>query len=383
MRSIGSSIGRNRCRLPLVSSKWTLSQHHGATATTTKRFVGMSKRDEDAETKEKRHRWKALYTQSMPRIPVETARIPFHHPSSSTSSILSSSSPLSLETTSARRWHSTPTVNDFSSTTSKFSSSDKSATPSSSTSKDPSTSSSSSPTFHNSDDKNIENNKNNNSTNIKPSMSDKLRSSLRDGKHNMDELRDTAASQLREFREHPRESAKHGARTVSAVFKKYGPVFVGTYASVYFSTLGLLFIGVQSGVLDPIVLFSWFGPEGASSQESTASTVHLVVDFMDNHSFTKPYSHIIERHPAFANLAVAWIAVKFTEPIRLAVALTITPRVSRFLGYTKEEQEPPQQQHPPDSSDAIATTTSTTTTNDKDNSMDKDNQSNPTHPPKA
>jgi hypothetical protein len=165
-------------------------------------------------------------------------------------------------------------------------------------------------------------------------MRQKLRTTLRDG---VDELRDSAATQLREFREHPRQSATQGAKTVSAMFKKYGPVFIGTYASLYFTFLGTLFVGINSGALDPVVLFSWLGQSGGS-QETTASTVQLVVDFMNNHDFTKPYSGMIEKHPAFANLAVAWIAIKFTEPVRLALALTLTPSVSRFLGYTKEEE---------------------------------------------
>jgi hypothetical protein len=29
---------------------------------------------------------------------------------------------------------------------------------------------------------------------------------------------------------------------------------------------------------------------------------------------------------------LAWIATKFTEPVRLAVTLAVTPRIARFLG---------------------------------------------------
>jgi Protein of unknown function (DUF1279) len=188
-----------------------------------------------------------------------------------------------------------------------------------------------------------------------PTMRQKLRTTLRDG---VDELRDSAATQLREFREHPRQSATQGAKTVSAMFQKYGPIFIGTYASLYFTFLGTLFVGVNSGVLDPVVLFSWLGQSGGESQETTASTVQLVVDFMNNHDFTKPYSGMIEKHPAFANLAVAWIAIKFTEPVRLALALTLTPSVSRFLGYTKEEDTVPERgADEPSSPDSPSSTT--------------------------
>jgi Protein of unknown function (DUF1279) len=156
----------------------------------------------------------------------------------------------------------------------------------------------------------------------------------------LQDSRTAAANEWKEFRAHPAQSAKEGAKTVSGMLRKYGPVFIGTYGCVYFTTLGLLFSGVQSGLLDPLVLFSWLGAssDAGGDAETAKSTVHLVVEWMEHHDITKPYAPTIEKHPAFANLAVAWIAVKFTEPVRLAVALTLTPRVSRFLGYTKETE---------------------------------------------
>jgi len=147
-----------------------------------------------------------------------------------------------------------------------------------------------------------------------------------------EDYRDSARTHYAEFKEHPRQTAREGAVSIGGMIQQYGPVFVGTYATVYLSTLGLLFAGVESGALDPVVLFQWLG----QSNES-ASTVQLVVDFMENHSFTRPYAHLIEKNPSVANLAVAWIAVKFTEPIRLAVSFAVTPRVARYLGYSKKD----------------------------------------------
>jgi len=139
----------------------------------------------------------------------------------------------------------------------------------------------------------------------------------------------------RDFREHPRESARQGAKTAGAMLKMYGPVFVGTYMTIYFVTLMSLWTGVESGVLDPVTVFSWMG-----HADDSKNTVHLVVEFMENHSITKPYAHVVENNPSFANLAVAWIAVKFTEPIRLAIALPLTPRVARYFGYGPKTQAP-------------------------------------------
>lgn len=39
--------------------------------------------------------------------------------------------------------------------------------------------------------------------------------------------------------------------------------------------------------------------------------------------------HVNSRTGSFL---LAWIATKFTEPLRLAVTLAITPRIARFLG---------------------------------------------------
>lgn len=147
------------------------------------------------------------------------------------------------------------------------------------------------------------------------------------------EMRDRAQAGYRYVRDHPKESAT----SFGIMLRRYGPVFIGTYLSVYFATLGSLFLMVESGIMDPAGLFDLFGHgtdgNGSGSEESR-NTVDLVVEFMRSHSFTSPYAGFVEKNPAVANLAVAWIAVKFTEPARLAVALSITPRVARTLGYS-------------------------------------------------
>lgn len=142
-------------------------------------------------------------------------------------------------------------------------------------------------------------------------------------------MRDNVSGHYTEFRQHPGESARKGAKTVGGMFRMYGPVFVGTYATIYVSTLGGLFAGVQSGALDPVALFGWLGQDTGDFHNS----VDLVVDFMQKHTFTEAYAPSVEKHPHLANLAVAWIATKFTEPIRLAVALPLTPRIARYFGY--------------------------------------------------
>jgi hypothetical protein len=116
------------------------------------------------------------------------------------------------------------------------------------------------------------------------------------------------------------------------MIQKYGMVFLGTYFVVYVSTLASLFAGIESGVLDPAYVMSW-----VSSDSDAKSTVAVVVEFMDHYSWTRPYKSYVQNNPEVANLGVAWIAVKFTEPIRFGTTVAIVPRLSRYLGYASTE----------------------------------------------
>jgi hypothetical protein len=150
--------------------------------------------------------------------------------------------------------------------------------------------------------------------------------------------RDGAREHYTNFRESPGASARQGAKTMGGMFRMYGPVFVGTYATIYVSTLGALYAGVQSGALDPVALFGWLGQDTGECH----NTVDLVVEFMQKYTFTEAYAPSVEKHPYLANLAVAWIATKFTEPIRLAVALPLTPQVAKYFEYVPKEPIEPE-----------------------------------------
>lgn len=160
-------------------------------------------------------------------------------------------------------------------------------------------------------------------------------------------MRDTARGRYRDFREHPGQSARDGAKTFGGMLQQYGPVFVGTYVGVYFATLGVLFLGVESGFLDPTGLFNMLGH---NDDGETKNTVKLVVDFMEQYELTAKYAHIVEKRPEVANLAVAWIAVKFTEPLRLATSLAITPRIARYFGVKPKVVESSDERDTPSAS---------------------------------
>uniref|UniRef100_A0A7S3DPB7 DUF1279 domain-containing protein n=1 Tax=Entomoneis paludosa TaxID=265537 RepID=A0A7S3DPB7_9STRA len=151
-------------------------------------------------------------------------------------------------------------------------------------------------------------------------------------------MRANARESIQQMRDNPGGSMKSGAKSFSGMMQKYGPVFVGVHLSVYSVTLAGIFVGIDSGMMDPVNLMSMIG-HGTDGSEESKDMVTFVVDWMNGHSWTKGMAPFIERNPHFANFAVAWIAVKFTEPIRLPISLFLTPRVARYLGKQPVEEE--------------------------------------------
>jgi hypothetical protein len=148
-------------------------------------------------------------------------------------------------------------------------------------------------------------------------------------------LRERAVEKARDLKDRatndPRGLAKAGAKSSYETLKQYGPVFIGTYASIYIVTLCSVYIGVDSGTVDPVTLFSYL-QEGEGIQESK-STADLVISYLQTYSWTRPAVPFLERNPHFANLGVAWVATKLTEPIRLVVTMGIVPKLADYLGY--------------------------------------------------
>jgi hypothetical protein len=145
--------------------------------------------------------------------------------------------------------------------------------------------------------------------------------------------------------------------TFKSMVQKYGKVFVWTYLSVYVSTVLGLYFGIEAGALDPAYIMSWISsPPSDADPESVATTVEVIVEWLNRHAWTKPAAPFVEKYPWAANFGVAWVATKFTEPIRFGVTVAILPTVARRLGYTTP-------------AGAAATTTTTTTTMTSDPSL--------------
>jgi hypothetical protein len=151
----------------------------------------------------------------------------------------------------------------------------------------------------------------------------------------------TKTQQLKSAAQKGTDAAKQGASSIRDMIKKYGWTFIGTYMGVYFITLGSLFGALDSGLIDPLTLTSievpWHssGVEDGAASDSTTdrddfdSTVEFVASYMKKFSWLAPYSDLPLKNPHMANLAIAWVATKLTEPIRLPVTIGIVRKIAK------------------------------------------------------
>jgi len=144
---------------------------------------------------------------------------------------------------------------------------------------------------------------------------------------------------------------KKGARSLRELAHKYGYTFFGSYFTIYLITLSTLFTGLDSGYIDPATLtdiqfqFPWHSGTGAEEAAAKAdakefrSSVEMLAGYIERFEWMEKAKEAAAKNPHLANLAIAWVATKFTEPVRLPLTLAITPRVSKFLGQKTEDDE--------------------------------------------
>ena len=134
------------------------------------------------------------------------------------------------------------------------------------------------------------------------------------------------------------------------LWKRYGYVFIATYLTVYVTTLTSLYVGIDSGWIDPSNFILSEGETAIEAvqkdeEESMGPTptglAKLAIEKIGKFEFMKPYIPKIENNPQLLNLGVAWISTKLLEPLRLAISVTIVPSIARTLGYAppKDKQK--------------------------------------------
>jgi hypothetical protein len=133
---------------------------------------------------------------------------------------------------------------------------------------------------------------------------------------------------------------KKAGTSVKDMIQTYGSTFITTYLSVYVGTLGIMYLGLDTGLIDPISITQFELPwhthtinnDGELCMEDTEnvdSAVLFVANFMKQFPWTAPYADLVISKPNLAKLGLAWVATKFSEPIRLPIAIAITRRIKK------------------------------------------------------
>eukprot|EP01033_Poteriospumella_lacustris_P011638 gene11638-8290_t len=113
--------------------------------------------------------------------------------------------------------------------------------------------------------------------------------------------------------------------TVSQKLKKmweaYGVIAVGTYLSVYVTTLGSLFLALDYDVFN-----------AATVGLDPTYAIHMFCDVVEKVTGNTHVPEYIRENPHVGTFAIAWVMTKFTEPFRLAFTIATVPSVARILG---------------------------------------------------
>lgn len=168
----------------------------------------------------------------------------------------------------------------------------------------------------------------------------------------------TRKQQIQNAAHQGQKAVKKGAHSIKDLIAKHGLSFVGTYFTLWLTIYGAVFGALDSGLIDPMTLMNielpWHSGAEASEQDAAdAEEIHSAIDYvaskMKNFKLTEPYADYVKDNPRISNLAIAFIATKLTEPVRIGVTLAIVPKVSRMRGIKVDDDEEP---HVPPSSNA-------------------------------
>ncbi|EQC42404.1 hypothetical protein SDRG_00140 [Saprolegnia diclina VS20] len=118
------------------------------------------------------------------------------------------------------------------------------------------------------------------------------------------------------------------------LWKQYGLVAVGTYLTIYGIVLGSMYAAIETGVLSTKKEVPRKEGDAASpDDESSLNILTATNRMMDwtNAIGLGQYLDIPEVNSKTSAFLIAWVATKFTEPLRFAVTLMVTPRVARII----------------------------------------------------
>eukprot|EP01039_Chlorochromonas_danica_P004274 gene4274-4694_t len=127
------------------------------------------------------------------------------------------------------------------------------------------------------------------------------------------------------------EQAKSYQTKLKGLWKAYGTLAIGTYLSIYATTLGSIFFALDLNLLNS----TSFGVDPIEA-------VKKVCDMFESVTGNTSLPGYIRENPRVGTFAVAWLMCKFTEPIRLAVTLGTVPTIARWVGKEKKDKDIPE-----------------------------------------
>ena len=68
------------------------------------------------------------------------------------------------------------------------------------------------------------------------------------------------------------------------------------------------------------------------------SAALFVAKFMKQFPWTAPYADLVISKPNLAKLGLVWVATKFSEPIRLPIAIAITRQIKKDVAVPDVEE---------------------------------------------
>ncbi|KAF0752345.1 hypothetical protein AaE_006075 [Aphanomyces astaci] len=119
------------------------------------------------------------------------------------------------------------------------------------------------------------------------------------------------------------------------LWNTYGWVGVGTYLGVYVVTLGSMFAAIETGLLSTAAPSNKDDTNGSDDESfNIVKATNKLTDWTKSMGLGAHFN-VPDVSPTTGSFLIAWVATKFTEPVRLAVTLMITPRLARFLKARK------------------------------------------------
>uniref|UniRef100_A0AAV1VPD1 DUF1279 domain-containing protein n=1 Tax=Peronospora matthiolae TaxID=2874970 RepID=A0AAV1VPD1_9STRA len=116
------------------------------------------------------------------------------------------------------------------------------------------------------------------------------------------------------------------------LWRKYGVVAMGTYFSLYGAVLGSIYLAIDQGwVHTDTGRNSMRSAKQSDENFDLVSTTNKFVKWAEDFGIAQ-YLEVERVNAKTGSFLLAWVATKFTEPLRLALTVAATPRIARFLG---------------------------------------------------